>query len=220
MQVVLPAPLGPRRAKTSPRETSKLDVVERHELAVGLPQARDRDGGHGAPRRPGVGFLPETIARSGDTDITWQPHSPNPRGVENRAGAAGDVTAISTSRRAGRTLLSPCSRRISSSTPEEVLQAEADIGRRLEGQHFDFTAMSAVSNVYRAGTAVRNHMERTVLAEYDLSWVAFTVLWVLWIWGAQETGHVAEEAGVTKGTLTGVIKTLQTQKLISRIPAP
>jgi DNA-binding MarR family transcriptional regulator len=110
------------------------------------------------------------------------------------------------------------SRRISSSTPSEVLQAERDIRARLKGQHFDFTAMSAVSNVYRAGTAVRNHMERTVLAEYDLSWVAFTILWVLWIWGAQETGHVASEAGVTKGTLTGVIKTLQGRKLIRRIP--
>ncbi len=110
------------------------------------------------------------------------------------------------------------SRRISSSTPEEVLQAEADIRRRLEDREFDFVAMSAVSNVYRAGTAVRNHMERTVLAQYDLSWVAFTVLWVLWIWGAQETGHVAQEAGVTKGTLTGVIKTLQNQKLIKRTP--
>ena len=61
-------------------------------------------------------------------------------------------------------------------------------------------------------------MERTVLAEYDLSWVAFTVLWILWIWDTQETGHVAEEAGVTKGTLTGVIKTLQARKLIKRLP--
>ena len=110
------------------------------------------------------------------------------------------------------------SRRISSSTPEEVLQAEADIRERLEDRHFDFVAMGAISNVYRAGTAVRNHMERTVLADYDLSWVAFTVLWVLWIWGAQETGHVAEEAGVTKGTLTGVIKTLLNQRLIKRTP--
>ena len=110
------------------------------------------------------------------------------------------------------------SRRISSPAPEEVLQAEIDIRHRLEGREFDFTAMSAVSNVYRAGTAVRNHMERTVLADHDLSWVAFTVLWVLWIWGAQETGHVAEEAGVTKGTLTGVIKTLMNQKLIKRTP--
>ena len=108
--------------------------------------------------------------------------------------------------------------RISSTSPTVVLQAETDIKRRLRGQPFDFTAMSAISNVYRAGTAVRNHMERTVLAEYNLSWVAFTVLWVLWIWGDQETGHVAEEAGVTKGTLTGVIKTLHTRKLIKRIP--
>lgn len=110
------------------------------------------------------------------------------------------------------------SRRIGSPSPAIVLQAEKDIRARLKGQHFDFTAMSAISNVYRAGTAVRNHMERTVLAEYDLSWVAFTVLWVLWIWGIQETGHVAEEAGVTKGTLTGVIKTLQGRKLIKRLP--
>lgn len=110
------------------------------------------------------------------------------------------------------------SRRISSSTPAEVLQAERDIRKRLKGQQFDFTAMSAVSNVYRAGTAVRNHMERTVLDEYELSWVAFTVLWVLWIWGTQETAHVANEAGVTKGTLTGVIKTLQSRKLIRRLP--
>ncbi|MDE3008701.1 MAG: MarR family transcriptional regulator [Acidobacteriota bacterium] len=78
--------------------------------------------------------------------------------------------------------------------------------------------MSAVSNIYRSGSAVRNHMERTLLAEYELSWVAFTVLWVLWIWGEQETGHVADEAGVTKGTLTGVIKTLQARKLIRRRP--
>ncbi|MGB8180288.1 MAG: MarR family transcriptional regulator, partial [Acidimicrobiales bacterium] len=56
------------------------------------------------------------------------------------------------------------------------------------------------------------------LANYDLSWVAFTVLWVLWIWGEQETGHVAAEAGITKGTLTGVMKTLQARKLIRRIP--
>ena len=78
--------------------------------------------------------------------------------------------------------------------------------------------MSAVSNIYRTGSAVRNHMEREVLADYDLSWVAFTVLWVLWIWGEQETGHVAAEAGITKGTLTGVMKTLQARKLIRRIP--
>lgn len=110
------------------------------------------------------------------------------------------------------------SRRIGSASDAVVLQAEKDIRERLKGQRFDFTAMSAVSNVYRAGTAVRNHMERTVLSDYELSWVAFTVLWVLWIWGVQETGHVADEAGVTKGTLTGVIRTLVNRRLIKRMP--
>lgn len=110
------------------------------------------------------------------------------------------------------------SRRIASSEASVVSQAERDIRARLEGHELDFTAMSAVSNIYRAGSAVRHHMERTVLSDHDLSWVAFTVLWVLWIWGDQETGHVAEEAGVTKGTLTGVIKTLQGRRLIRRLP--
>lgn len=96
--------------------------------------------------------------------------------------------------------------------------AERDIRSRLRGHELDFTAMSAVSNIYRSGSAVRNHMERAVLSDYDLSWVAFTVLWVLWIWGVQETGHVAAETGVTKGTLTGVIKTLQGRKLLRRTP--
>lgn len=110
------------------------------------------------------------------------------------------------------------SRRISSPEANVVSQAEQDIRARLLGHELDFTAMSAVSNIYRTGSVVRNHMERTLLADYELSWVAFTVLWVLWIWGDQETGHVAAEAGITKGTLTGVMKTLQARKLIRRIP--
>jgi DNA-binding MarR family transcriptional regulator len=110
------------------------------------------------------------------------------------------------------------SRRIASSEANIVSQAERDIRARLDEHDLDFTAMSAVSNIYRAGSGVRNHMERELLAQYDLSWVAFTVLWVLWIWGDQETGHVAAEAGITKGTLTGVIKTLQARRLIRRLP--
>ncbi|MFI5035242.1 MAG: MarR family winged helix-turn-helix transcriptional regulator [Acidimicrobiales bacterium] len=110
------------------------------------------------------------------------------------------------------------SRRIASSRSAVVLAAERDIRARLAGEGLDFTAMSAVSNIYRAGAAVRHHMEREVLAAYDLSWAAFTVLWVLWIWGDRETGHLAGEAGVTKGTLTGVVTTLAARKLVRRIP--
>jgi DNA-binding MarR family transcriptional regulator len=112
------------------------------------------------------------------------------------------------------------SRRLASSAESVVLEAERDIKAKLRGERLDFTAMSAITNIYRAGTAVRNHMERTVLADYDLSFVAFTVLWVLWIWGEQETGQVAAEAGVTKGTLTGVIKTLTARRLVRRVTSP
>ena len=41
--VVLPAPLGPRKAKTSPRLDLEVDAADRLEVAVGLAQARDGD---------------------------------------------------------------------------------------------------------------------------------------------------------------------------------
>jgi hypothetical protein len=95
--------------------------------------------------------------------------------------------------------------RLSTGSPRDLVQAERDIRERIGDQHLDFAAMAAVSNIYRAANVVRNHMERKVLADEDLSWAAFTVLFVLWIWGDQQTRHLAAEAGVTKGTLTGVL---------------
>src|SRR5262249_27458922 len=37
-----------------------------------------------------------------------------------------------------------------------------------------------------------------------------------WIWGEQQTRDLAAEAGVTKGTLTGVLKTLEKRGLARR----
>ena len=96
------------------------------------------------------------------------------------------------------------------------MQAERDIRGRIGDQHLDFAAMAAVSNIYRAANVIRNHMERKVLADEDLSWAAFTVLFVLWIWGDQQTRHLAAEAGVTKGTLIGVLKILEKRGLVRR----
>ncbi|MCB8955772.1 MAG: winged helix-turn-helix transcriptional regulator [Nocardioides sp.] len=80
----------------------------------------------------------------------------------------------------------------------------------------DMAAMTAVSNIYRAANAVRNHLERTVLAERGLTWTGWVVLWVIWIWGEVESRHVAEEAGISKGTLTGVQNTLMAKGLVHR----
>jgi DNA-binding MarR family transcriptional regulator len=106
--------------------------------------------------------------------------------------------------------------RLAAGSARDLVQAERDIRNRIGDQHLDFAAMAAISNIYRAANVIRNHMERKVLADEDLSWAAFTVLFVLWIWGDQETRHLAAEAGVTKGTLTGVLKTLEKRGLAQR----
>jgi DNA-binding MarR family transcriptional regulator len=80
----------------------------------------------------------------------------------------------------------------------------------------DFQAMAVTSNLFRAASAVRNHLERTVLSSNDLSWTAFVVLWVTWIWEPLETRQIAEEGGFSKATLTGVLSTLEGRGLLTR----
>jgi MarR family transcriptional regulator, organic hydroperoxide resistance regulator len=106
------------------------------------------------------------------------------------------------------------------SDEDELIAAERDVKARIGDRPFDFEAMTAVLNVHRCATVLRNHMERTVLAEHKLSWTAFKVLWALWIWGEQEMGHVAEEAAVTRTTFTGVAQTLERRQLVLRTRHP
>ncbi len=42
------------------------------------------------------------------------------------------------------------------------------------------------------------------------------MLWVVWVWGESETRHVGEEAGISKGTPTGVARILESRGLLSR----
>lgn len=97
---------------------------------------------------------------------------------------------------------------------------EAAISGRLGGLNIDFEAMWAVSNIYRASSAIRNHLEQSVLRDTGLTWTGFVVMWVVWIWGESETRHVAAEAGISKGTLTGVAKTLESYRYVQRAPHP
>ena len=88
-------------------------------------------------------------------------------------------------------------------------ETERHVDERLAGMDIDFQAMAVTSNLFRAASAVRNHLERSVLAAHDLSWSAFVVLWVVWIWENIETREIATEAGFSKATLTGVLNTLE-----------
>jgi DNA-binding MarR family transcriptional regulator len=90
-----------------------------------------------------------------------------------------------------------------------LAETESQVASRLQGQPIDFSGMAVVSNLFRAANAVRNHLERTVLAQHNLSWTAFVVLWVAWVWQESETRMIAEESGISKATLTGVLKTLE-----------
>ena len=96
-------------------------------------------------------------------------------------------------------------------TEKAVSERLGDLDLRL-----DFDAMATVSNLYRAASAVRNHFEQSVLRDVDLTWTGFVVLWVVWIWEEIETKLVADECGISKGTLTGVAKTLEQRGLLVR----
>lgn len=109
-------------------------------------------------------------------------------------------------------------RAFASDDDRELVRAEADVRAELGALDLDFRALAAVSNIFRTATAVRNHMERSVLDEHALSWSAFVVLFVLRVWGDQEAHQLADEAGITTGTLTGVLKTLERKGLAQRRP--
>ncbi|GGO95706.1 MarR family winged helix-turn-helix transcriptional regulator [Wenjunlia tyrosinilytica] len=101
-----------------------------------------------------------------------------------------------------------------------LAETEKAVQAKLGDIPLQWERMQAAANLHRAAAAVRLHFENSVLRKSDLTWTAFVVLWVVWIWGEKETRHVAEEAGITKGTLTGVAKTLESRGLISRVKHP
>lgn len=100
--------------------------------------------------------------------------------------------------------------------PHTLAETENAVESRLAGMQLDFDAMAVASNLFRAANAVRNHLERTVLQPHDLTWTAFVVLWVVWIWERVETRIIADEVGVSKATLSGVLATLERRELLTR----
>jgi DNA-binding MarR family transcriptional regulator len=98
----------------------------------------------------------------------------------------------------------------------DLLPAERKVLTALGHLPLDFRAMAAVSNLFRSSTAIRRHMESSVLAADRLSWTAFTGLWVLWIWGEMETRDFAATVGISRPTATGVVTTLEGRGLVRR----
>jgi len=107
-------------------------------------------------------------------------------------------------------------RLFASDDDRDLVKAERDVRAAFSDLDLDLGSLAAVSNIFRAATAVRNHMENGVLAHHDLSWSAFTTLFVLRVWGDMDARSLASEAGVTAATLTGVMKTLEAHGLLRR----
>jgi len=92
---------------------------------------------------------------------------------------------------------------------DDALPAERKVLQRLGHLPLDFRAMGVVSNLFRASTAIRRHMEATILAPDKLSWTSFVALWVLWVWGEMESRDLAAAIGISRPTSTGVVTTLE-----------
>jgi DNA-binding MarR family transcriptional regulator len=101
-----------------------------------------------------------------------------------------------------------------------LLPAERKVLEALGDRPLDFRAMWAISNVFRSSTALRRHLEATVLAPDRLSWTGFTALWVLWIWGEMEARDFAAAVGISRPTATGVVATLERRRYVRKRKAP
>jgi MarR family transcriptional regulator, organic hydroperoxide resistance regulator len=97
-----------------------------------------------------------------------------------------------------------------------LAETEKAMSARVSELPLNFPASAAVSSLYRAANAVRVYLTNSVLREHGLTWTGFVVLWVVWIWDGVETRQAAENAAISKATLTGVVKTLQARGLITR----
>jgi DNA-binding MarR family transcriptional regulator len=104
----------------------------------------------------------------------------------------------------------------SSEQEERLLEAERLVRERLGGRPLDLVGQQAISNIYRASSATRRRAEATVLADAKVTWGGFTILFVLWVWGDMETTALAEEADLAKGTLSGMLDTLERRELVAR----
>ena len=60
-------------------------------------------------------------------------------------------------------------RLFASDDDRDLVKAERDVRATFTDLDLDLRALTAVSNIFRAATAVRNHMENRLLAEHDLS---------------------------------------------------
>jgi MarR family transcriptional regulator, organic hydroperoxide resistance regulator len=136
--------------------------------------------------------------------------------AEDRSVPIDRVEFVVWPRRRNAGLVAPSGAVVDSEGDKSMAELLAE--RQVAGMALDLDAMATVSNIYRVSTRIRNHIEQGVLREWELTWTSFVTLWVLWIWGETQTRYLAEEVGVSRSTLSGVLNTLERRGLVQRRP--
>lgn len=99
--------------------------------------------------------------------------------------------------------------------PEALLVAPAPVAGTAIGVG---GSMVVIEVLHRAAAAVRHHVEQAVLRGADLSWTGYAVLALTCEERSVETRAAAAAIGISRGTLTGVVRTLESKSLIRRVP--
>ncbi len=107
--------------------------------------------------------------------------------------------------------------------PKNSLDTSKTIQERIAATHVknldvDIAAMAAISNIFRISVLFHNQAEKRFLLGHNLTFSGFTVLWVLWVFGKMESFQLAKECGIAKGTLTGIVNTLEKYQFAERKP--
>ncbi|MEK5109661.1 MarR family transcriptional regulator [Cytobacillus sp. FSL K6-0129] len=81
-------------------------------------------------------------------------------------------------------------------------------------------AIALVTSLYRIGQGIKNKLEQEVLAKHKISWTSFSILYDLWIYGKMETKELALSAGVSKATISNIMRTLENKSFCRRETDP
>ncbi len=95
---------------------------------------------------------------------------------------------------------------------------EAAAQRRLAplAPALDLGAFRAVWLLHEAATAARRQMAAAALTGPGLTWTQFEVLWHLWLFGPEQHRALADELGISKGSVTAVTTALEGRGLVGR----
>jgi len=80
----------------------------------------------------------------------------------------------------------------------------------------DLDSFQAVWLIHQAADAARRYLTENALADVDLSWTQFEVLWHVWIFGEQEPRCIAGALMQSKSGITAITTYLENRGLVRR----